>query len=136
MSQYLILWFCTQHQNVAFMITKMQSYVPSMIKGDYMTTSPKYHIVNATSHISYKHISNMVRRDYSCKRYSPESNKTHGNFTKCHVSQFFAMCSNQILPHASLLIQGTQARKPNLCHLAQVLKKLHKLGKPPRYLGV
>jgi hypothetical protein len=37
---------------------KMRSYVPFMIKGDYITTSSKDHVVNATSHISYKHISN------------------------------------------------------------------------------
>jgi len=29
-----------QRQNVAFTTTKIQSYVPSMIKDDYMTTSP------------------------------------------------------------------------------------------------
>jgi hypothetical protein len=29
-----------QRQNVAFITTKIQSYVPSMTKDDYMTTSP------------------------------------------------------------------------------------------------
>jgi hypothetical protein len=40
----------TQCQNMTFMIIKMWSYVPSMIRDDYMTASPNNHIVNAISH--------------------------------------------------------------------------------------
>jgi hypothetical protein len=45
---------------MAFTTTKMQSYVPSMTNDDYMTTSQKNHVANATSHISRNHISNYA----------------------------------------------------------------------------
>lgn len=56
-------------------------------------------------------LTTTVRHDYNCKGHSPRSNKTHGKFTKCHMSQiflktknkYFYSFSNQILPHVSLL---------------------------------
>ncbi len=37
------------------MTTKMQLYVPFMIRNDYMTGSPKDHVVNVSSCISCTH---------------------------------------------------------------------------------
>ncbi len=50
----------SQCQNVAFMTTKIQSYVLSMTIDDYMTTSLNNHVVNAINRISRSRIN-----DYS-----------------------------------------------------------------------
>jgi hypothetical protein len=34
-------------------------------------------------------LTTMFCHDYSRKKYSLESSETHGNFIKCHMSQFF-----------------------------------------------
>jgi hypothetical protein len=56
-------------------------------------------------------LTTMVHHDYSCKWHI----ETHGNFTKCHVSQI-VFFSNQILPHVNLLNLGdpTKPKQPNL----------------------
>jgi hypothetical protein len=52
----------TQCQNVAFMTTEIQSYVPSRLELTTWLPSPNDHVVNPSSHISCNHINNYDSR--------------------------------------------------------------------------